>query len=78
VVEVPFGGYPGECYGLYEAHFEHFDAYVEMVNADGAGGVDAYLRRHVDEPGSFAGLLDLVGATTLLEQRRRARELVTA
>jgi glutaconate CoA-transferase subunit A len=78
VVEVPFGAYPGECYGLYEAHFEHFDAYVEQVNADGAAGVEAYLRRHVDEPGDFAGLLDLMGATTLLEQRRRARELVTA
>jgi glutaconate CoA-transferase subunit A len=78
VVEVPFGAYPGECYGLYEAHFEHFDGYVELVNADGADGVEAYLRRHVDEPGDFAGMLDVIGASTLLEQRRRARELVTA
>ena len=78
VVEVPFGAYPGECYGLYEAHFEHFDAYVQQVNAGGAEGVEAYLRRHVDEPGDFAGMLDLIGASTLLEQRRRARELVTA
>jgi glutaconate CoA-transferase, subunit A len=78
VVEVPFGAYPGECYGLYEADFAHFDSYVSLVNADGADGVETYLRRHVDEPGDFAGLLDLVGASTLLEQRRRAQELVAA
>jgi glutaconate CoA-transferase, subunit A len=78
VVEVPFGAYPGECYGLYEADFAHFDGYVSLVNADGADGVETYLRRHVDEPGDFAGLLDLVGASTLLEQRRRAQELVAA
>jgi glutaconate CoA-transferase subunit A len=78
VVEVPFGAYPGECYGLYEADFDHFAAYVGLVNDGGADGVQEYLRRHVDEPGSFSALLDLVGASTLLEQRRRARELVTA
>ncbi|HEU4978301.1 MAG TPA: CoA-transferase [Solirubrobacteraceae bacterium] len=78
VVEVPFGSYPGECYGLYEADFAHFDKYVELVNSGGAGGVEEYLRRHLDEAGDFAGLLDLVGASALLEQRRRARELVAA
>ncbi|HEX6021708.1 MAG TPA: CoA-transferase [Solirubrobacter sp.] len=78
VVEVPFGAFPGECYGLYEADFDHFDAYVNLVNTGGAEGVETYLRRHVDEPGSFTGLLNLIGASTLLEQRRRARELVAA
>lgn len=78
VVEVPFGCYPGECYGLYEADFAHFESYVQQVNAGGMDGVEEYLRRHVDEPGSFAGLLDLVGASALLEQQRRARELVAA
>jgi glutaconate CoA-transferase subunit A len=78
VVEVPFGAYPGECYGLYEADFEHFGAYVDLVNGGGIDGVEEYLRLHVDEPGSFAGLLDRIGASALLEQRRRARELVAA
>ena len=78
VVEVPFGAYPGECYGLYEADFDHFDAYVDTVNQGGADGVEDYIRRHVDAPGSFTGLLDLVGASTLIKQRRRARELVVA
>jgi len=78
VVEVPFGAYPGECYGLYEADFEHFDAYVQRVNADGVEGVNAYLRAFLDEPGSFAAMLDAVGTTRLLRQRKRAKELVAA
>jgi glutaconate CoA-transferase subunit A len=75
VVEVPFGAYPHECHGRYEADFAHFDAYAELVAADGVAGVEAYLREHLDGPGSFAGFLDGVGASTLLEQRRRAWEL---
>jgi glutaconate CoA-transferase subunit A len=78
VVEVPFGAYPHECHGRYEADFAHFDAYTELVQADGVDGVETYLRQHLDEAGSFAGFLDGIGASTLLEQRRLARELVTA
>jgi glutaconate CoA-transferase, subunit A len=78
VVEVPFGSYPHECHGRYEADFEHFDGYTEMVARDGAAGVLAYLDEVVHRPGSFAGFLDAVGASRLLEQRRRARELVAA
>ncbi len=76
VVEVPFGAYPHECHGRYEADFTHFDTYTEMVNTGGVDGVHAYLREYVEEPGSFAGFLDLIGASALLEQRRRALELV--
>ena len=78
VVEVPFGSYPHECHGRYEADFAHFDAYAEQVAADGVAGVEAYLAEYVERPGSFAGFLDMVGASALLEQRRRARELVAA
>ena len=28
VVHQPFGAYPGECYGLYEADMAHLDSYV--------------------------------------------------
>jgi glutaconate CoA-transferase subunit A len=76
VVEVPFGSYPHECHGRYEADFAHFDAYAEQVAADGVAGVEAYLAEVVERAGSFAGFLDTVGASTLLEQRRLARELV--
>ena len=78
VVEVPFGSYPHECHGRYEADFDHFDAYSEQVIADGEAGVHAYLAEYLEQPGSFAGFLDMVGASTLLEQRRRAKELVSA
>jgi glutaconate CoA-transferase subunit A len=78
VVEVPFGSYPHECHGRYEADFDHFDAYTERVSADGVAGVQAYLAQYVEQAGSFAGFLDMIGASTLLEQRRRARELVSA
>lgn len=78
VVEVPFGAYPHECHGRYEADFRHFDAYTERVVADGADGVEAYLREYLDQAGSFSGFLDCVGASALVEQRRRALELVSA
>jgi glutaconate CoA-transferase, subunit A len=78
VVEVPFGSYPHECHGRYEADFAHFDAYAEQVVADGVAGVEAYLAEYVERPGSFSAFLDMVGASALLEQRRRARELVSA
>jgi len=76
VVEVPFGSFPHECYGRYEAWFEHFDQYAGLV-ADGSDeGVERYLEEFVDGPGSFAAFLDLVGRERLAEQRRRALELV--
>jgi glutaconate CoA-transferase subunit A len=76
VVEVPYGSFPHECYGLYEAWFEHFEEYMQLVNEKGVRGVEDYLRRVVYEPGSFAGFLDQVGAEVLAEQCRKVTELV--
>jgi glutaconate CoA-transferase subunit A len=76
VVEVPFGSFPHECYGRYEASFEHFDLYQRMIDDGGEDGARAYVRRFVHEAGSFAGFLDLIGPEALSEQRRRAAELV--
>jgi glutaconate CoA-transferase, subunit A len=78
VVEVPYGSFPHECHGRYEADFEHFDAYSAQVNADGVAGVRAYIDQCVNGPGSFPAFLDEVGGSRLLEQRRRAQELVAA
>jgi glutaconate CoA-transferase, subunit A len=78
VVEVPFGSYPHECHGRYEADFDHFDAYTDLVNREGVTGVHAYLQQNVYGLDSFAAFLDMVGASRLLEQRRRARGLVAA
>jgi glutaconate CoA-transferase subunit A len=76
VVEVPFGSYPHECYGLYEADFDHFSQYVDLVETKGTQGVEEYVIRYVDEAGSFEGFLDRAGVPVLLRQARRARELL--
>ena len=31
VVEAPYGSFPHECFGLYEADFSHFDEYVAQA-----------------------------------------------
>ena len=49
---------------------------MQLVNEKGLAGVEEYVRRCVDEPGSFAGFLDRVGAEVLLEQRGKVAELV--
>lgn len=71
VVEVPFGAYPHECHGLYEADFDHIDEYVGLVKDGGVAGVEAYLRRHVDD----GRLLERM-APAIERCRERARELV--
>lgn len=76
VVEVPFGSFPHECYGRYEADFEHFDEYVGMIEDGGAAGVERYLRRFVDGTDSFEAFLALFGTEVLEAQQRKAAELV--
>jgi glutaconate CoA-transferase subunit A len=76
VVEVPFGSFPHECFGLYEADFDHFQIYVNGVNEKGVAGVEEYLAEYVDEAGSFEGSLERFGVATLIKQQQRARELV--
>lgn len=76
VVEVPFGAFPHECYGRYEADFEHFDDYVAMIADGGTAGVERYLDRFLDETDSFEAFLALFGPEVLEAQQRKAAELV--
>jgi glutaconate CoA-transferase subunit A len=76
VVEAPWGAFPHECYGLYEADFDFFDAYVAAIGATGTGVVRDYLDRYVYGPRTFAEYLALFGEERLDRQARRARELV--
>ena len=75
LVHVPYGSYPHECYGLYDAEPDHFSAYVEGINQRGAAGVQDYLERYVYGPATHAEYLALFGETALAEARRRGREL---
>lgn len=76
VVEAPYGAYPHECYGRYEADAEHFGTYMEAVRAKGVDGVLAYVEEHVTRHPDFAAFLDGVGADRLDAQRARADELM--
>jgi glutaconate CoA-transferase subunit A len=76
VVEAPFGSYPSECYGLYDADIKHIDAYARRVKAEGEDGVRAYLEDYVYSPDTFAEYLDRIGREHLQESRRKAAELV--
>ncbi len=76
VVEVPYGAYPHECHGLYEADFGHFDKYVQGVREQGVGGVLAYLERYVYGVQTHAEYLALFGEAAIAGQAQRARELV--
>jgi glutaconate CoA-transferase subunit A len=76
VVEVPYGAFPHECYGLYEADFGHFDAYVDAIKSRGVEGVRDYLDRFVYGPRSHPEYLALFGEAALQRQGRLARELV--
>ncbi|MHB1929613.1 MAG: CoA transferase subunit A [Acidimicrobiales bacterium] len=76
VVEAPFGSYPHECYGLYEADLQHFDDYVAAQRSDPIEAVRAYVERHVTGPADFAAFLDGFGPDRLAHQARAAAELV--
>jgi glutaconate CoA-transferase subunit A len=77
LAHVPYGSYPHECYGLYDAEPEHFSAYVDAIRERGAAGVAGYLERYVHAPGSHAEYLALFGEARLAEAAGRARMLTT-
>jgi len=77
LAHVPFGSYPHECYGLYDADPDHFSLYVDGINRQGAAGVQAYLDRYVYGPATHGEYLALFGDAALKEARRRGQELVS-
>lgn len=78
VVEAPFGAYPHECYGRYEADTRHFDSYVALLREHGPDeGVRLYMEANVLAYDDFAGFLRQVGTERLAELGRAARELTS-
>jgi len=75
LAHVPYGSYPHECYGLYDADPAHFSEYVAGIQEDGAGGVARYLDRYVYGPVTHDEYLALFGEAALAAARGRAREL---
>jgi glutaconate CoA-transferase subunit A len=75
VVHVPWGAFPHECYGCYEADFEYFDAYAAAIAARGSQAVVEELDRYVYGPATWLAYLELWGPERLGRQHRRAQEL---
>ncbi|MHB1784979.1 MAG: CoA transferase subunit A [Acidimicrobiales bacterium] len=76
VVEAPFGAYPHECYGRYEADTQHFDDYVSLLRMHGPDeGVRRYVETNVMAHKDFDGFLRRVAPDRLAELERSAREL---
>jgi glutaconate CoA-transferase, subunit A len=78
VVEAPFGAYPHECYGRYEADFGHFDDYVALLRRDGPDGARRYVESNVLAHADFAAFLDAAGPDRLQRLAKAARELTEA
>ena len=76
VVHVPYGAFPHEMHGLYEADFTHYDDYTNAIKARGTQAIRDYLDRYVYGVQSHAAYLDLFGREVLERQGRSARELV--
>ena len=75
LVHAPYGSYPHECYGLYDAEPAHFTTYVDAINARGVAGVKDYLDRYVFGPATHAEYLALFGDAALGDAARRGRAL---
>jgi glutaconate CoA-transferase subunit A len=77
LAHVPFGSYPHECYGAYDAEPDHFTTYVDGILARGAAAVADYLERYVYAPPSHADYLALFGEAGRADAAARARMLTT-
>jgi glutaconate CoA-transferase subunit A len=77
LVHVPWGSYPHECYGLYDAEPDHFTVYVDGIKARGAAGVAEYLDRYVYAPVAHGAYLALFDEGARRAAGERARMLTT-
>jgi glutaconate CoA-transferase subunit A len=77
VVHAPLGAFPGECYGLYETDFSHFDQYVGLIAVRGMDGAREYLDRFVYAPATQAEYLALFDPALIARQRSAATALVS-
>jgi glutaconate CoA-transferase subunit A len=75
LVEASYGAFPHECYGVYEADFLQFDAYVAEIKTNGLRAVQEYLARFVYGTQTHAEYLSLFGEEVFHRQARYAREL---
>jgi len=75
VVEVPYGAYPHECFGVYEPDFKHFEEYTKIAREKGVEGVKEYLDRYVYEPETFEDYLSLFKLKRILDRTKAGRDV---
>jgi len=76
VVKVPNGAYPSECWGLYEADFDHFAKFAERTNGKGIGGATEYDEEFLYKTKSFQNFLLKIGPKKLSRLRRNMRSVL--
>ena len=76
VTEVPFGSFPHECYGLYEADITHFGTYVKECRDTLHGGLRGYLDKYLFGVKNHQGYLDLFGTERLQRHVHAAQQLL--
>jgi glutaconate CoA-transferase, subunit A len=76
LVEAPWGSFPHECHGLYEADFSFFDEYVDGIKTRGTTAINEYLEKYVYGVKNHKEYINLFEETHLLEQKRKAQELI--
>jgi glutaconate CoA-transferase subunit A len=76
VVEAPYGAYPHECYGRYEADTQHFDDYVQGLREHGVDGARRYVERFVHAHPDFESFLADVGSERLQRQVDQVKGLI--
>ncbi len=73
VVEIPYGCFPHECYGLYEPDFDHMDMYVKTMMGQGPDGVKGYLDEYVYGPATWNDYLEKIGTKNILKATTNGR-----
>jgi len=75
VVELPYGCYPHECYGLYEPAYTSLGEYGQglLKAEDKMEFVRGYLEKYFYSPNDFEDYLSLFGVKSLLETTRKGR-----
>lgn len=75
VVELPYGCYPHECYGLYEPAYTSLGEYGQglLKAEDKMAFVRGYLEKYFYSPNDFEDYLSLFGVKSLLETTKKGR-----
>jgi glutaconate CoA-transferase, subunit A len=76
VVKVPNGSYPSECWGLYEADFDHFAKFADRTNEKGIDGAREYDDEFLYSTKSFRNFLAKIGPTRLSRLRKNMRDVL--